>query len=133
MKVKELFEEILEEEDKQKIRKEIERLEQKILDLEDEKKEMPALTVKQTIEGEIKDVEERIKNLKKHLKESTLSEMAADEKSRRIKTLQDQLSSVTDELRNIDAKDVTGRQRVTNKRFEIQKQLNTLRQIEVTK
>lgn len=66
------------------------------------------------------------------LKESSLFEMVADEKKRRIQALQDQLATITDELRNIDSRDITRRQQVTNRRFEIRKQLETLRRIETS-
>jgi uncharacterized coiled-coil DUF342 family protein len=127
MKVQRLFEEILDEEDnKEKIRKQIEIYLDKIDEIEN------SIDPGEQ-DNDIDNLRKKIKELRSQLKESYLSEMAADEKSNRIKALQAQVAQVTDELRNVDSKDVARKQQITNRRFELLKQLNTLKQIEVTK
>ena len=181
MKVKELFEQVLEEDDNEGIKKQIDQLEKRLDYLRRNQRNVNSGSEEDTDnENEIINVNRKINYLQKQLKESALekimkhkcnhcgyvfnlkaddivadkqykcpkcgktfkikmnlesqlSEMAADEKQRRIKSLQDQLTQVTDELRNVDQKDIARKQQITNKRFEVQKQLNTLRQIEVTK
>jgi hypothetical protein len=122
MEMKELFEEVLNEEIQQnekynKIKKQIIKL----------KHSYPLTTEKEY------KIMELTKELKKYEIKENLSEMAADEKANRIKSLQGQLAQVTDELRNVDGKDTARKQQITNKRFEIQKQLNTLKMAEVDK
>lgn len=136
MKIKKLFEEVLEEnhysqDSKFLKRQEFFNIESEIKKLKQQLKELKKQEPNSC--GKHMNLEMKIKKLQSQLKESTLSEMAADEKQRRIKQLQDQLTQVTDELRNVDPKDLSRKQQITNRRFEIQKQLNTLRQIEVTK
>jgi hypothetical protein len=183
VEIKQIFEEVLEEGN----REEIERLENKILDLEDEKKEAND-SHKKIIQGEIEDIDKKIDKLKKQLKESALnesprdygckfkvgitwqsekifryfrtekeaeayrekhrdkkptnvlkldesqlSEMAADEKKNRLDVLNAKLNEITVEIRTSDDKDPARKQTLNQRRTEIQKQINTLRMVEVTK
>ena len=59
--------------------------------------------------------------------------MAAEDKQKRLDVLNAKLNEVTVEIRTSDDKDPARKQSLNQRRTEIQKQINTLRQIEVTK
>ena len=73
---------------------------------------------------EIKQIFEEVLNL---------SEMAADEKKNRLDVLNAKLNEITVEIRTSDDKDPARKQTLNQRRTEIQKQINTLRMVEVTK
>jgi len=129
MEIKQIFEEVLEEDNTA----EIKRLEKELESWKDEKFDAKDPKDIQDAEEEIKKIKQKIKYLKGGLDESQLSEMAADEKKNRLDVLNAKLNEITVEIRTSDDKDPARKQTLNQRRTEIQKQINTLRMVEVTK